>query len=161
MTKQLRNNGPVGALLDEYEKALIELDDVIKGVNIETLTAVVDHETNDPDCQSIQSVLSHIIQSGYTYVIEIRRFLGDKENYIEGVNYDSVAEYQTALKNMFKYNEQLFTDYPDLKIVAQDPTKKIKVRWGQLYDVEQLFEHAIVHVLRHRRQIERFLIQLK
>ena len=31
------------------------------------------------------------------------------------------------------------------------------VKWRQQYDVEQLFEHAIVHVLRHRRQIERFI----
>jgi hypothetical protein len=28
--------------------------------------------------------------------------------------------------------------------------------WGQLYDIEQLMEHAIVHVLRHRRQIEQY-----
>ena len=61
---------------------------------------------------------------------------------------------------MFQYNEKLFEDYPDLKIEESDPQKKIKVRWGQYYDVEQLFEHAIVHVLRHRRQIERFLIKL-
>jgi len=31
----------------------------------------------------------------------------------------------------------------------------IDSRWGQRYDLEQLLEHAIVHVLRHRRQIER------
>jgi len=34
---------------------------------------------------------------------------------------------------------------------------KMTVRWGPVYDFEQLFEHAIVHVLRHRRQIDRFL----
>ena len=34
---------------------------------------------------------------------------------------------------------------------------KMQVRWGPTYDFEQLFEHAIVHVLRHRRQIDRFL----
>ena len=39
--------------------------------------------------------------------------------------------------------------------------KKIVVKWGQTYDPEQLFEHAIVHILRHRRQIERFLLQLR
>jgi hypothetical protein len=33
----------------------------------------------------------------------------------------------------------------------------MKVRWGPTYDLEQLLEHAIVHILRHRRQIERFL----
>ena len=34
---------------------------------------------------------------------------------------------------------------------------KMDVPWGVRYDLEQLLEHAIVHVLRHRRQIERFL----
>ncbi len=33
----------------------------------------------------------------------------------------------------------------------------IKAGWGPTYDVEQLLEHAIVHVLRHRRQIEKFM----
>ena len=31
---------------------------------------------------------------------------------------------------------------------------------GKAYDFEQLMEHAIVHILRHRRQIERFLREL-
>jgi hypothetical protein len=29
--------------------------------------------------------------------------------------------------------------------------------WGQHYDIEQMMEHAIVHVLRHRRQVEKFV----
>ena len=40
-------------------------------------------------------------------------------------------------------------------------TNIIKTEWGQEYDFEQLLEHAIVHILRHRRQIERFLIKIK
>ena len=36
---------------------------------------------------------------------------------------------------------------------------KMKVSWGQEYDLEQLLEHAIVHILRHRRQVERFYSQ--
>ncbi|MCA1632914.1 MAG: hypothetical protein LC802_04130 [Acidobacteria bacterium] len=35
----------------------------------------------------------------------------------------------------------------------------IKSRWGVVYDVEGLLEHAIVHLLRHRRQIEKFIWQ--
>lgn len=66
-----------------------------------------------------------------------------------------------ALEEMFDYNEELFADYPHLKITEYDITKKINVRWGQQYDIEQLFEHAIVHVLRHRRQIEKFRDKLK
>jgi len=33
----------------------------------------------------------------------------------------------------------------------------MKTSWGENYDFEQLLEHAIVHILRHRRQIERLL----
>jgi len=35
----------------------------------------------------------------------------------------------------------------------------VTASWGQEYTLEQMLEHAIVHVLRHRRQIERFLQQ--
>lgn len=37
----------------------------------------------------------------------------------------------------------------------------IHTGWGVTYDLEQLLEHAIVHILRHRRQIERFMLQEK
>ena len=30
--------------------------------------------------------------------------------------------------------------------------------WGVTYNLEQLLEHAIVHILRHRRQIEKFML---
>ncbi len=39
----------------------------------------------------------------------------------------------------------------DIRVTA------IQSRWGVRYDLEQLLEHAIVHVLRHRRQIEKLL----
>jgi len=31
-----------------------------------------------------------------------------------------------------------------------------RVRWGPLYNPESMLEHAIVHLLRHRRQLERW-----
>jgi uncharacterized damage-inducible protein DinB len=33
----------------------------------------------------------------------------------------------------------------------------IKSRSGVVYNMESLLEHAIVHILRHRRQIEKFI----
>ena len=30
------------------------------------------------------------------------------------------------------------------------------VRWGPRYDPEMLLEHAVCHLLRHRRQLERW-----
>jgi uncharacterized damage-inducible protein DinB len=159
--KQYRNNGAIGALLDEYERAIIELQRVINEVTPIELELIVDHETKDPDCKSIQTILTHVIQAGYNYVRAIRNSLGEKIELVQIEKMISIKEYQGELSSMFKFNESLFEDYPNLVLEENDNQKKILVSWGQLYDVEQLFEHAIVHVLRHRRQIERFLIRLR
>jgi uncharacterized damage-inducible protein DinB len=159
--KKFRMNGAKGALLDEYEKAIAELQEVIKNVTPDELMQIVDHVTQDPDCRSIQTILSHVIRAGYNYVIGIRKFLGEQIEYVDPENLKTIKEYLNELNNMFKYNERLFDDYPDLVLIETDNQKKILVKWGQLYDVEQLFEHAIVHVLRHRRQMQRFLINLR
>lgn len=159
--KNFRNSGAKGALLDEYEKSIVELQEVIEKVTPDQMAIIVDNETQDLDCRSVQTILTHVIRAGYNYVNAIRKFLGEQIDYAERMKLNSINEYQKELSNMFIYNEKLFEDYPDLVLEETDNQKKILVRWGQLYDVEQLFEHAIVHVLRHRRQIERFLIKLK
>jgi len=159
--KKYRDNGAIGALLDEYEKAVNELLDLIDGVSPSELTTIADHKTEDLDCRSIQTILSHVVDSGYNYVIVIRKHLKEEIDYKHKTTLHSIKEYRTALVDMFQYNVALFEDHPNLKIYAPDAADKIKTRWGQLYDVEQLFEHAILHVLRHRRQIERFLIRLR
>ncbi|MDR7673172.1 hypothetical protein, partial [Riemerella anatipestifer] len=151
-----RNNGAIGALLDEYEKSLNELIGTISAISEKELVEIVDFETDDEDCKSIQNILTHVVQSGYTYIVEIRKWLGENIEYRNKIKHQTVEEYKKALKEMFVFSEQLFFDYPNLELCENDPKKKIKVRWGQSYDVEQLFEHAIVHVLRHRRQIEKF-----
>ena len=74
---------------------------------------------------------------------------------------DSISDYNEALIKMFNYNEKLFNNYSNIILEEFDNDKKIVVRWGQSYDVEQLFEHAIIHILRHRRQIEKFLVKLR
>lgn len=159
--KEYRDHGAIGALLDEYEKALLEFIETINKVQPEELITIVDPETNDANCKSIQTILTHVVSAGYHYVIEIRKFLGEQIDYREGIPLNSIEEYKIALHEMFNFNEKLFDDYPDLELEEMDNKKKVLVRWGQLYNVEQLFEHAIVHILRHRRQIERVLIKLR
>ena len=61
---------------------------------------------------------------------------------------------------MMNYTIQLIDDYPKMNLEESDNVKKLTTRWGQMYNIEQLLEHAIVHVLRHRRQIERFLLHI-
>ncbi|WP_299261210.1 DinB family protein [uncultured Aquimarina sp.] len=158
--KKIRNNGAIAALLDEYEKAVLELQETISSLTDKKLVVIIDHKTSDPDCRSIQTILSHVIRAGYGYAIQIRKSLGEEIDFMDGKLLNSIEEYKKTLSVMFAYNEQLFEEYPNLKIEEYDNKKKMLTRWGQLYDVEQLIEHAIVHVLRHRRQIERFLIEM-
>ncbi|MFT5823995.1 MAG: putative damage-inducible protein DinB [Crocinitomix sp.] len=155
-----RNNGAIGAILDEYEKAINELIREIKNFSPNQLIEIIDRETNDEDCKSVQGILTHIVQSGYTYVVEIRIWLGEEITYKDKVVHNSTEKYAEALRTMFQFNAQLFEDYPNLVLCEHDSTKKIKVRWGQTYDVDQLIEHAIMHVHRHRRQIERFKLKM-
>jgi uncharacterized damage-inducible protein DinB len=159
--KKYRTNGAIGALLDEYERAIKDLKYVLKTVTPTELITVVDSQTIDEDCRSIQTILTHIVRSGYGYAIYVQKQQGEQLAFLNSVYLDSINDYVSAIDKMFDYNVQLFEDYPDLIVEEFDNSKKIFVSWGQLYDIEQLFEHAIVHILRHRRQIERFLLQLR
>lgn len=159
--KKFRNNGAVGAFLDEYERAIQELIGVIQEITPQELTIAVDNETKDPDCISIQTILTHIIRAGYGYVIEIRNYLGEELTFRKEEVLQSTEAYQIELLQLLVYNEELFEDYPNIVIEEQTHEKKMKAKWGQYYDVEQLMEHAIVHVLRHRRQVELFLLYIR
>ena len=155
-----RDQGAAGALLDEYEKAVKELQELISSVSDEDLIKIVDTSTKDKDCVSIQSILDHVVRAGYNYVIEIRNWKGEGLDFKTNDTQISASEYIRQLSEMFDYNEALFIDYPDIALEGHSLEEKMKVRWGQSYDVEQIFEHAIVHILRHRRQIERFILRL-
>jgi len=159
--KKYRDNGAIGALLDEYERAVNELKKVISSISTNELITKVDHTTKDPDCISIQTILSHVVRAGYTYITEIRKHLGEELAYTQKELLQSTDDYANALDKMFESNIKMLDDYPDMQIEEHSNDKKMVVRWGQSYDIEQLLEHAIVHILRHRRQIERFLIRLR
>jgi len=159
--KRYRDNGAIGALLDEYEKAVTELRNLLDTMTDVELMTAVDTTTKDPDCQSIQTILTHVVRAGYTYAIYVRKSQGEELDFRERLLLNTTKEYQKELQIMFQYNEFLFKEYPDVSLETFEQNDKIRTAWEQYYDVEQLFEHAIVHVLRHRRQIERFLISLR
>jgi uncharacterized damage-inducible protein DinB len=145
--------GAKRALLDEYRKAINELIDVIKLLDYEQLSKVIDENEKDPECKSIQTILTHTVSSGYGYSVYIENSIGLNTTRPEVKIFDNVNQYIEALNLMFEYCENVFRNNPNLEIEQTDNSKKINVKWGQQYDIEQLLEHAIVHILRHRRQI--------
>lgn len=150
--------GAVGALLDLYEQAISEIKKVIEDIPDAALASIIDPETTDENCKSIQTVLSHIVSSGFSYVIYIHNIKGDKTERPRKVFHATIKEYLEDLNKMMVYTENVFKDLKDDELEQPDETKKINTSWQQRYDIEQLMEHAIVHLLRHKRQIEKFKI---
>ncbi len=157
MTRIFRE-GSVGALADEYQRSIEELKNVIKVIDQQDYAAVIDNETKDLNCTSIQTIMNHVVSAGYLYANYIRKQFNDsctekKENY----ELNTVESACKELDNMLAYTVDTLKD--KWEFTFDDMIKNIIITsWGQDYDFEQLLEHAIVHILRHRRQIEKFLI---
>ncbi len=160
-TPTYRNNGAKGALLDEYERALSDLKRVIADIPPQELVVIADSETDDPDCHSIQTVLTHVVRSAFGYATSIRQHHGEAIDFRQSKTCTTAAEYAAELDAAFSFTEKTFEAHPDIQLEVFESDQKMCVRWGQLYDTEQIMEHAIVHVLRHRRQIERFLLKVR
>ncbi len=158
--KEFRH-GAVGALLDEYERAIEELQRVIADLSDRELTVVVDTDTTDVNCRSVQAILSHVVSAGYAYAVDIRLLRGEDLYYPDLMLYSLTGDYHRELSRLFDYTVDTFRYIRDDELEQYDDEKKIRTPWGQVYDIEQLTEHAIVHILRHRRQIERFKLRLR
>jgi uncharacterized damage-inducible protein DinB len=154
-TARTYRQGPVGALMDEYERATEELVSILNGISDEEYERVRDTETQDEDCRSIQTIMTHVIRAGYGYAGYMRTAWG-LEPVVRWSETVSRSQTPAELRKMLDYMiETLGSKWSMTEEEAV--TTKMQVRWGPVYDFEQLFEHAIVHVLRHRRQVERFL----
>lgn len=152
MTKTYRQ-GAIGALLDEYERALLDLSKTISYFSDTALMATI----NDV---SVQSILSHVVRSGYAYALYIQKLLGEQNSIPNLVYRKTVSEYQNDLTAFLIFTENVLKNFSDNQLEECNNEKKITSSWGQVYDIEQMMEHAIVHILRHRRQIEKFKIEL-
>lgn len=153
MTKTYRQ-GAIGALLDEYERAILELSKTISSFNDTAITATISDV-------SVQSILAHVVRSGYAYAMYIQKLLGEQNSIPDLVYRKTVSEYQNDLTAFFIFTENVLKNFNDNQLEECNNDKKITTSWGQVYDIEQMMEHAIVHILRHRRQIEKFKIELE
>lgn len=147
-------DGAVGALMDEFERAVDELTKLVGGLSDEAFEAVRAPEAEEA-FRSIQSVVNHVVQAGYAHANHMRVALSVPGARVE-VPLGTRAESAGQLAAMAAYLAATLDgrwQMSDREIEAV----RIESMWGPVYDLEQMLEHAVVHVLRHRRQIERFL----
>ena len=149
--------GAVGALMDEYERAVWELRRLAERIADADASRVVDPTTEDEACRSVQTIMSHVVNAGYGYADLLRKTFSIPSTRPPKALF-SPREYLNQLDAVLAYTNETLEGrwrmtYEEISGAA------INSGWGVRYDVEQLLEHAIVHVLRHRRQIEKFMRQ--
>jgi len=147
--------GAVGALLDEYERAAWELRRLAERIPEADAVRVVDPATEDEDCRSVQTIMSHVVNAGYGYADLLRKSFSITSTRPPKALL-SPREYLEQLDAVLAYTAETLEGRWQMPYEEISSTF-IKAGWGPIYDVEQLLEHAVVHVLRHRRQIEKFM----
>ena len=143
--------------MDEYERAASELRRLIERIPEDDFVRVVDSRTQDDDCRSVQTIMSHVVRAGYGYADYIREQFSIASTRPQ----PSLLSQQESLKQLdaaLRYTVQTLEGRWEMSGEEISATV-IKTRWGAVYDVEGLLEHAIVHILRRRRQIEKFASQ--
>lgn len=79
-----------------------------------------------------------------------------KKTYRSGAVGALLDIYEQAISDLKAVMENIvFNSIGDNELEQFDDSLKIKASWGQVYDIEQMTEHAVVHILRHKRQIEK------
>jgi uncharacterized damage-inducible protein DinB len=154
MQKTYRN-GAIGALMDEYERAAADLIRVVQPLSSETYSVIRDPKTQDENCRSIQTIMSHVVSAGYSYANYIRKpFSIPVEKYEK-----RPLSHEEAISGMYNMLHYTVNTLKDHWIMSDEEIMNVHIQtdWGPRYDVEQLLEHAIVHILRHRRQIDRWI----
>lgn len=158
MPRKTMSRRVITVLLAEHRRAIAGLVACIEPISPARLSAIADPKTKNKDCVSIQSVLTHVVHCGYRYLKMIDEHRGESRvEKPKRVKLAKISQYQLALEKLADDTEAFFEPLDDSVMRVYDPRKKILTSWGQYYDYEQLMEHAIVHVLRHRFQIEGFL----
>ena len=142
--------------MDEYARAADEFCRVVEG--FDSALFAVERPSNDPDTISPQAICAHVCGAAHRYAHYIRKALG----------LDFVERYQIAPAQIpspqavrgLLVDVTLFTEstVEPLRTASEEAVQacSFTVRWGPRYDPEMMLEHAVCHLLRHRRQLERW-----
>ena len=157
--KQLYRKGALGALMEEYERAASELQRVLEEISEAEFVRIVDEQTRDENCRSVQTIMAHVVSAGYGYAAYMRSAFA--------MNPERPAKRLLALRES-REELQAMLDYTIATLEGRWEMTNEGIRsavmhtnWGVTYDLEQMLSHAIVHVLRHRLQIEKFIALMR
>jgi hypothetical protein len=145
--------GPFGALMDEYARAAGELCATIEAVPQDLFLRQV--PSPDPELGSIQAISVHVIRAAHAHANYLRQARDLPRTPAPEVDVPTPAALRALLAAELRYMEEALEGLYD---APEEVFTRLtfQVLWGPTYDPEMMLEHAIVHLLRHRRQIERW-----
>lgn len=148
--------GAFCALLDEYARAAAAFCDVLDGFDATRWNEA--QPGADANVATPRLVAVHVARAAWGYARNLRTALGlplvsKPAKLADGEA--RPAEVRAELVRALRDTEDAAAPLHALS-EADVMALRFDVPWGQTYDPEILLEHAIVHLLRHRRQIERW-----
>lgn len=151
------DKGPLGALMDEYERAMEQYIPVIANLDPSIYEVILNLDSKDP--VAAKGIAFHTLFAGYSYANAIRTKFGMNISSPKQF-YPEQSEFPLVMRAMFAYTEASLEGHWSMS--DDDLTATIiPLSWSDHHDLEALLEHAIVHILRHRRQIERLSSRLR
>jgi SAM-dependent methyltransferase len=147
-----RRPGPLGALVDETETAVGQFVAAVRGLDAAALDAP---RQPDGELRTVREVAGHLLFAAHVYLNLQRRAFGLAEEPWT----DPPADPAMLRRELEGISRRAWVVLEDKAEWDDDQLCAVRMEasWGQVFDLEQLLEHALAHVLRHRRQVARWL----
>ena len=148
-------SGSLRAVLDEYSRAIRDFECVLLALPAERYTAKT--VLTDANFTHVQDIARHVVGASHSYAFHIDRALDKLDGSFPKREF-SVDTPEAAVAALWDAFDHMVDVLGRIKDWSDDKQGEVRFvsRWKQPYDIEQMLEHAIVHILRHRRQLERW-----
>jgi hypothetical protein len=154
-----------GDMQDEFRsrgvRSLVELHEVEMRDLVATWKAFVasgkpmPDPHGDPDYQSAEHLVTHVQRAARGYLTWIREVLGQP---IEDL--PLTRDPAAIVPRLDAYMAETLAAWRRYLAPLEDSQlspKQYLSRWGEPHTIEQMLEHAVVHPMRHRAQLQRIL----
>lgn len=149
--------GALGALMDLYEEESgFFLQTINNNVDDQLWSKIMDETTKDPDCKSIQTICEHMVGAADYYVALMKKAESMDVPKSAPIKLPKKSDFEPAFLNSLNAQKEHLEGRWEM---SDEDIEKIVIKtgWGNLLDPESLLEHAVLHVMRHHRQIIRWL----
>jgi hypothetical protein len=145
-------SGAVRSCVELHEFELRRFHDAWRAFRV---SGIALPETQDPNYASPDHLGGHVLRAARNYLTWIGECVGRPVTDVDLDN-DTVSVAAKAERFLEDVLAAWRRHLPALED-ADLETQGYRSRWGEPYTIEQMLEHAVVHPMRHRRQLERLM----